>query len=63
MDREYYEDQELTCADCGETFTHTGGEQAFMREKFGDDYKPPRRCKPCRGKRKEERAQQHHSQR
>lgn len=43
----------IECSDCGEQFVHTAGEQAFMREKFGENYAPPKRCKVCRRKRKE----------
>lgn len=47
------EDKILTCSDCGKPFTFTGGEQAFYEER---GFKPPRRCKVCRGQRKSERA-------
>jgi Probable zinc-ribbon domain len=47
------QDQTLTCADCGENFTWTAGEQAFFREKGFTN--PPKRCKECRQAKKEQR--------
>lgn len=47
-------DEQITCVDCGAEFTFTEGEQKFFREKFGGDYSPPKRCKPCRAKKKAE---------
>jgi CxxC-x17-CxxC domain-containing protein len=47
------EDQSITCADCGEEFIFTAGEQAFYREKGLTN--APTRCKACREKRKAER--------
>ena len=45
-----YTDRNLTCADCGETFVFTAGEQEFYASKgFSSD---PRRCPECRRKRK-----------
>lgn len=39
-------DRELTCRDCGETFTFSIGEQRYFRDHgFGDD---PIRCPSCR---------------
>ena len=46
-------DQTLTCADCGEGFTWTAGEQEFFREKGFTN--PPKRCKECRRAKKEQR--------
>jgi hypothetical protein len=48
-------DKELTCADCHETFVFTEGEQEFYASK---DFTPPKRCKPCREKRKAKRQHQ-----
>lgn len=41
--------KELTCSDCGETFTFTTREQEFFREK---GFSEPKRCKNCRDRRK-----------
>jgi len=49
-------DQEITCRDCGATFTFTEGEQEFYSSK---DLSAPQRCKDCRNKRKDERRQLH----
>jgi CxxC-x17-CxxC domain-containing protein len=49
------EDQHITCADCGEDFIFTAGEQAFYLEK-GLTHAPTR-CKRCRGLRKGQRAE------
>ena len=46
-------DQTLTCADCGESFTWTAGEQEFFREKGFTN--PPKRCRECRQAKKEQR--------
>lgn len=43
------EDKELTCKDCGQSFTFTGGEQDFFAER---GFSEPVRCKPCRDARK-----------
>lgn len=48
-----YNDQQLTCADCGQDFVWTAGEQEFFHEKgFAN---PPKRCKDCRRAKKEQR--------
>jgi hypothetical protein len=47
------QDQTLTCADCGESFTWTAGEQEFFREKGFTN--PPKRCRECRQAKKEQR--------
>jgi CxxC-x17-CxxC domain-containing protein len=49
------EDLLLTCADCGEQFTFTAGEQAFYREK-GLTHAPTR-CKRCRDNRRTQRSE------
>jgi CxxC-x17-CxxC domain-containing protein len=42
-------DKTLKCADCGNEFTFTAGEQLFFQERnFAND---PKRCKPCKAKR------------
>ena len=42
-------DRLLMCADCGQQFIFTAGEQIFFFDKqFKND---PKRCKPCKGKR------------
>ena len=42
----------LTCQDCGSSFTFTEEEQKFFEEKgFGE----PKRCKDCRAKKKNDR--------
>ena len=45
-----YQDKELVCRDCGESFIFTAGEQEFYAERgFQNE---PVRCKPCRDARK-----------
>jgi len=46
-----YEDQRLTCVECGGTFPFTAGEQRFFYERMGWDT-PPKRCHACRQARK-----------
>lgn len=48
-----YQDQTLTCVECGAEFTWSAGEQAFFHEKGFTD--PPKRCKECRQANKERR--------
>ncbi len=45
-------DQEITCRDCGATFTFTEGEQEFYNSK---GLSAPQRCKDCRAQRKQQR--------
>ena len=45
-------DQQLTCRDCGNTFTFTDGEQEFYASK---NLSAPQRCKDCRANRKQQR--------
>jgi hypothetical protein len=41
-----YTDKQITCVDCGDTFTFSAGEQAFFASKgFGTE---PKRCTLCR---------------
>jgi hypothetical protein len=47
--RPEFEDRTLTCADCGQPFTFTVGEQTFFWSKGLSE---PKRCKPCRMLRK-----------
>ena len=44
--------KELKCKDCGATFVVDDGEQAWFAEK---GFELPKRCKPCRSRRKNER--------
>lgn len=48
-------DQTLQCVDCGSDFVYTDRDQQFY-EKQG--YTPPKRCKPCRDIKKQNRARQ-----
>jgi CxxC-x17-CxxC domain-containing protein len=48
-----FQERELQCADCGENFAFTVGEQEFYAAKgYTND---PKRCQACRQKRKAER--------
>jgi CxxC-x17-CxxC domain-containing protein len=48
-----YADKTLTCRDCGNPFTFTGGEQEFFAQKgFTNE---PGRCTECRAARKSQR--------
>jgi hypothetical protein len=42
-------DELHNCADCGSPFTFTAGEREFFSK---NGLQPPKRCKPCRDKRK-----------
>lgn len=46
-------DQQITCGDCGASFTFTEGEQQFYATK---GLSAPQRCKDCRAARKSQRA-------
>ncbi|OGG00160.1 zinc-binding protein [Candidatus Gottesmanbacteria bacterium RIFCSPHIGHO2_02_FULL_39_14] len=50
-----FQDQTLTCRDCGKQFVWTAGEQEFYKQKGFDN--PPSRCPDDRTKKKEERMQ------
>ena len=56
-----YQDIELVCI-CGAPFTWTSGEQAFMHDLAEKGKIPsvqqPKRCVPCRKKKKEQRERQ-----
>jgi CxxC-x17-CxxC domain-containing protein len=47
-----YTDKELTCQDCGQTFTFTADDQDFYAQK---GFSEPKRCPNCRAARKQER--------
>lgn len=47
-----YEDRTLVCEDCGNEWTFNSDEQEFFNDR---GYQTPKRCKPCRQKRKESR--------
>jgi CxxC-x17-CxxC domain-containing protein len=46
-----FEDKQLTCQDCGQSFTWTASEQEFFNSK---GFSQPVRCQACRQKRKAE---------
>jgi CxxC-x17-CxxC domain-containing protein len=46
-----FQDQQITCSDCGGVFTFTAGEQEFYSRKGFSS--PPKRCKPCRETRRQ----------
>jgi len=48
-----YADKVISCADCGEQFTFTAGEQEFYAQKGFTE--PPKRCPTCRATRKSQR--------
>jgi len=39
---------ERICVECFQSFTIENGELEFLRDKIGPDFRPPKRCKPCR---------------
>ncbi|MBA3713372.1 MAG: zinc-ribbon domain containing protein, partial [Pyrinomonadaceae bacterium] len=47
-----YQEQTLTCADCGRDFSFSERDQEFYREK---GFEPPKRCKDCRDAKKAQR--------
>lgn len=49
-----FQDKELVCKDCGNTFVFTAGEQEFYAEKGFEN--EPSRCRECRNARKAARA-------
>ncbi|HJZ85445.1 MAG TPA: zinc-ribbon domain containing protein [Polyangia bacterium] len=49
-----FQDKTLQCADCGQDFVFTAGEQEFYERKGFKEI--PKRCKPCREARKARRA-------
>src|SRR4030042_6737537 len=48
-----FQDQTMTCKDCGREFIWTAGEQEFYKQKGFEN--PPFRCTECRSKRKADR--------
>ena len=48
-----FQDQQLTCADCGQPFTDTADDQAFRAERGYTN--APRRCPSCRQARRDSR--------
>jgi len=48
------QDKELTCKDCGQTFTFTAGEQEFFQTR---GFSEPIRCKTCRDIRKAQKSE------
>ena len=49
-----YQEQTLTCADCGRDFSFSERDQEFYREK---GFEPPKRCKDCRDAKKAQRGE------
>ena len=47
------DDQLLQCVTCFQQFLWTAGEQRFFADR---GFTPPRRCKPCRDRRRAERS-------
>jgi hypothetical protein len=45
-------DKTITCADCGQPFTFSAGEQEFFQQRSMSE---PKRCKECRQAKKAER--------
>lgn len=50
-----YADQTLTCVDCHQPWTFEAGEQEFFADK---GLSTPKRCKPCRQKKREEKGRE-----
>lgn len=48
-----YTDRVISCADCGQEFTFTAGEQDFYAQRGFTE--PPKRCPSCRAARKSQR--------
>jgi len=48
------QDKELTCKDCGQSFTFTAGEQEFFQSR---GFSEPIRCKACRDIRKSQKGE------
>jgi N-acetylglutamate synthase-like GNAT family acetyltransferase len=49
-DRVTFRAQLIACADCHELFTWSAKEQEFFA---AQGFQPPKRCQPCRGKKRE----------
>lgn len=48
-----FEDRDLECVDCQQSFVFTAGEQQFFA-KQNPPFNPPKRCKPCRDAKKQQ---------
>lgn len=48
-----FQDKMITCVDCNQDFMFEAGEQSFYAQR---NYVEPRRCKPCRNKKKLQKA-------
>lgn len=48
------QDKQLTCKDCGQSFTFTAGEQEFFQSR---GFSEPIRCKSCREIRKSQKSE------
>jgi hypothetical protein len=46
--REVIEDENLTCMECGKKFLFVKQEREELERRFGDEYRPPKRCMSCR---------------
>lgn len=61
-----FEDKDLVCI-CGELFVWTAGEQNFINDLYLKKKIPsvqtPKRCQPCREKKRKEREKQEHPER
>jgi hypothetical protein len=44
------------CIECGESWHYSEKFEARLRDKFGENYNPPKRCFDCRQKRREQNA-------
>jgi len=57
-----YQDRAIVCSDCQQEFVFTSKEQSFYAAqkdaKTGLPYSAPKRCRPCRDIRKQDRAKQ-----
>jgi hypothetical protein len=54
MPEQELKDKTIKCKDCGTDFVFSAGEQKFFKaKKLANE---PKRCKPCRAKKKEQKA-------
>ncbi len=51
---ETYTDKKIKCIDCGNEFVFTVRDQKFFQEQ---NWTEPKRCKDCRNKKKQEKAE------
>ena len=49
MNYQNFQDQQLTCADCGQTFVFSAEDQEFYAQR---GFSTPKRCSECRSARK-----------